>query len=281
MQTTADSKPLSNTIRAKMEQYRENLLAFGMQEPSKRKSSVWHWLFYKPITEQTAFVVNFKGTDSCIEVAYGYATTAFTKLAGAENDLNEWGVSDEHITIREKCVICNENDEKNAKHRIGDMYTRYFQTQKDDLLTSLKEKRKEFIQQIAQKLKPYGFKKKANTWSRFLDSEYYLMFNVQKSNFSDEYFFNIYIGKNGTNHYGDCYYTRIAPKDMYPMDWQTVSKSEFACFLDETAIPALETIINTPLNELGKIQSYWHGCYCDRKICDYCWMVKNIWETKV
>lgn len=280
MQMANDSKPLSVEIRAKMEQYRADLSAFGMQEPIKKESSVWHWLFYKPMTELTAFVVNLTGTDHHIAIMYGYASTAFTKMIGDENALVELGVRDEEITIREKIVICNEADEGAARDQIAQMYERYLRTPKDELLIKAKAKRKAFIQQIAVKLKLMGFRKKANTWTRTLEGDYYLMFNAQKSAFSDEYYFNVYIGKNGTNAYGDCYYTRVFPGDMCPLDWQALSKDEFEFFLNRTVIPALEQIIHTPLCELGKLPSIWSGCMCDRKKCESCWVEKNLWEAR-
>lgn len=278
MQIAIDSKPISSDIRARMEHYRNELLAFGMQEPSKRESSIWHWYFFRPMTDLTAFIINLTGKDEYIEVVYGYASTAFTCFAGYENALIESGVPDEDITIREKYIICDDCDEKSVRPLIADMYNRYSQTQKDDLLTFAKEKRKAFIQQIAVKLKPLGFKKKANTWTRALDGGYYLMFNAQKSSFSDEYYFNVYIGKNGTNEYGDCYYTRVAPQGMCPMDWQALTKEKIDFFLEETVLPALSKIISTPLNELGKITTYWLGCHCKRDKCESCWIEKNLWD---
>lgn len=271
---------LPNDIQTKMEQYRIELLAFDMREPTKWQSSSWHWLFYKPMTELTAFVVNLQGNGLYIEVTYGYASTAFTRMAGDENALLERGVLDEYITVREKAIICDETDEATTKNKIAKMYEAYLHTQKDDLLRFAKEKRKAFIQQIHSRLKPLGFKKKANTWTHALTDTYYLMFNAQKSAFSDEYYFNIYIGKNGTNEYGDCYYTRITPNGMYPSDWQTVDKEEFDFFLEKSVVPELKRIIATPLSELGKIASYWTGCLCNHQKCESCWMKKNIWEAK-
>lgn len=280
MQIAADPKPLASDIRAKMEHYRAELLAFGMLEPTKLKSSVWHWLFYKPMTELTAFVVNLTGTDQGIEVVYGYASTAFTRLAGDENTLIERGISDTDINIREKIRICDEADEETARGLIAQMYGRYPQTSKDDLLSHAKEKRKAFIQQIAVRLKPLGFKKKTNFWTRPLEGDYYLMFYAQKSAFSDEYYFNVYIGKTGTFEYGDCYDTRLAPPGMSPMDWQALSKEAFAFFLDNAVVPKLETIIRTPLGDLGKIPAYWSRCHCKRTKCEICWMEKNLWEAR-
>lgn len=144
----------------------------------------------------------------------------------------------------------------------------------------IKEKRKQFINQIAVKLKPLGFKKKATNWTKSLDTNYYVMFNAQKSAFADEYYFNIYIGKNGTDDYGDCYYTRIAPDSKYPLDWQTISKEDFDLFLDDTAVIVLQDIINTPLKILGKRENVWCGCTCNRKKCAECWVEKNLWEAQ-
>ena len=275
-----ESKPLPSDIHAKMERYRTELLAFDMSEPTKRQPSSCHWYFYKAMTDLTAFILNLQGNEFYVEVTYGYASTAFTRMAGDENALVEWGVSDEEITIREKVIICDEADETIARSKIAEMYTVYRYTQKDDLLLFAKEKRKAFIQQIQAKLKPFGFRKKANTWTRSLTETYYLMFNAQKSAFSDEYYFNLYIGKNGTNDYGDCYYTRIAPAGMFPMDWQALDKEEFDFFLDKSVIPELEKIIGTPLAELGQLSSYWTGCHCNRQKCESCWMQKNLWEAK-
>lgn len=267
-------------IRARMEQYRKELIAFEMKEPTKWDCVSCHWLFYKSMTDLTAFILNLRGSDTGIEITYGYASTAFTKFAGCENSLLERGVFDEHINIREKITICNEADETTAKVKIADMFFAFQHTNKDDLLLFTKEKRKAFIQQIQAKLKPLGFRKKANSWTYTIDDTFYLMFNAQKSDFSDEYYFNIYIGKNGTNDYGDCYYTRIAPKGMFPMDWQALSKEDFDSFLENEMIPKLKKIIDTPLKELGQISSYWNGCYCDHKKCERCWMKKNMWEVE-
>lgn len=278
MQKAIDSKPIESEMRVKMEKYCAELLAFGMQEPSKRESSVWHRNFFKPMTSLTAFIINLTGTDQYVEIVYGYASTAFTRFSGDENALIEWGVSDNDITIREKFIISDEIDEKKARSLITDIYKRYAQTEKDDLLRYAKEKRKAFIQQIAVMLKRLGFKKKANTWTRTLENEYYLMFNAQKSAFSDEYYFNVYMGKNGTNDYGDCYYTRVAPQGMCPMDWQALTKEQIDIFLKETVLPALEKIIDTPLSELGKQYPYWLRCDCKRTKCETCWMEKNKWD---
>lgn len=280
MQITENPRSISEEIREKMDHYREQLLAAGMVEPTRRRSSSWHWLFYKPTTSLTAFVVNLRGSDYCVEVVYGHASTAFTRMAGDENALVEGGVLDEQITLRETIIICDEADEASARAQIAEMYSKYRLTEKDELLNCAKEKRKEFLQQIAGKLKPLGFRKKANTWTKPLEAECYVMFNAQKSSFSDEYYFNIYISKNSINPYGGCYFTRVAPSGMSPMDWQALNREEFDFFLEHTVVPALEQIIHTPLQELGGLPWIWSGCACNRGKCDGCWVENNLWEAK-
>lgn len=280
MRMGEDSKQLSDVMKGKMEQYRKQLLDVGMMVPTKRAFSRGHWFFYKPVTALTDFIVNLRGNDDHIEVIYGYTSTAFMRMAGEENALLEWGVSDEDITIREKVIICSEADEKTAKAQIKEMYRRYATVEKDELLGYAKAKRKEFIQQITVRLKPLGFKKQANTWTRLLETDYYVMFNAQKSSFSDEYYFNVYIGKNGINNHEHCYRTRVAHDGMCLIDWQTLRKDEFDSFLEHTVVSALEQIVNTPLQELGKLQSVWSCCSCNRQKCERCWVERNLWESK-
>ncbi len=278
MAAEVNSVPID--IQEKMKQYRAALLAFGMREPTRWRSLPWHWCFYKPATELTAFVVNLRANEFYIEATYGYASTSFTQMAGDENSLLEMGVSDGEITLREKLLICDEPDEAAAKGRIAQMYSAYLHTPKDALLLCAKEKRKAFLQEIHERLKPLGFRKKGNTWFRALEDTYNLVFNAQKSAFSDEYYFNVYIGKGTTAVYGGCYDVRIGPKDMQPMDWQALTSEKFAFFLDKTVMPELEKILHTPLPQLGQLPSYWLGCHCNRRKCERCWMQKNLWEAR-
>lgn len=258
-----------------IQNYRRQLLAAGFRE-----AGVYEHRYYKVCTALTAFIVNLAETECGIEAVYGCASTAFTKMAGDENALIEWGVSSEDITIRERVTIRDEADEITAARQIQEMHNRYLHTEKDELLKLAREKRKAFIQQIAVKLKPLGFRKKDYRWARPLEGDYYTMFHAQKSAYSDQYYFNIYIGKNGTNDYGDCFYTRVAPEGMFPMDWQALSADEFEFFLSHTVVPALEQIIHTPLWDLGKLSSVWSHCSCDHKKCEVCWVQKNLWEAR-
>ncbi len=237
-------------------------------------------MFFKPTTESTAFIVNLRGQKDGIEVVYGYASIAFTRMAGDENALMDWGVDDDNITIREMVRIQTAADEESAKMLVRQMYERYHHTEKDALLDFVKEKRRAFVQEIAQRLKPLGFKKKASTWKLDLSDEFYLMFNLQKSTYADRYYFNLYIGKNGTDHYGDCFDTRLAPNQLFPTDWQVLPHEEWIAFLDHEVVPVLQRMIRTPLESHGREPSFWENCHCPRDKCENCWVEKNLWEAK-
>ncbi len=257
-----------------LERYRAELLSSGLQEAAL---SPFH--FYRPATELTAFVVNLKGSEYGITITYGYASTAFIRMKGSEDSLLRFGVSSEDVTLRQMYLLCDEAEESIARQQIQELYLRCQHTPKEELLALAKEKRKAFLGQIATALKPMGFRKKGNTWRRDLTQELYLMLNLQKSAFSDTYYYNVYIGKNGTLHYGDCYYDRVAPQGMCPMDWQALSPEEFARFLEGTLLPALREILDTPLEALGRRPHIQKSCSCQRNLCPNCWVEKNLWGT--
>lgn len=276
MQIAENPKPISEEIHSKLEAWRTRLLSAGFLEPSKHKSTCWHWYFYRPDTELTAFAVNLQGKDGWIEITYGYASTAFTRMAGDENALAFYGLSNTDITLRETFLICEEAEEAIASAHVSALQAKYRGTEKDALLAIAKEKRTSFIAQIASRLKPLGFRKKANTWTRALDP-FELVFNLQKSGYADEYYFNILFQPKDSRTHQRCYYTRISPGTM---DWQALSPAEMDFFLDRTLVPALQKFLETPLPELGRDPIIWKGCTCDRKHCPACWVKKNLWEAK-
>ncbi len=263
-----------------MKQYREKLLVNDFHEPKTQDLSLEKWCFFKQGTELTAFIVNLKEIGEGIEVVFGWASTAFTLMKGCENSLIENGIWNEYINIREKVIILH--DEKNtiANQRIKEMYDKYSTLEKDELLEIAKQKRKEFINKIGVRLKPLGFKKKGNAWNKFIDDEFYVMFDVQKSNFSDEYYFNVIVNTNNREFVGECFYGRVFPEELCPLDWQLFPGDKFMTFLDKEVVDLLVHIINTPLLELGKEKMIWEGCTCERDNCTVCWVEKNLWEIK-
>lgn len=276
MQIAENPKPIPADIRAKLESYRTRLLAAGFLEPTKHSSTCWHWYFYRPDTELTAFAVNLHGKDGWVEVTYGYASTTFSRMAGDENALAFYGLSNADITLREVYLICDEADETTAAAQISALRAKYRGTEKDALLAIAGEKRKAFIARIAARLKPLGFRKKANTWTKALE-QFELVFNLQKSAYADEYYYNIFFQPQDSRSHLRCYYTRVSPGTM---DWQALTAEEMDFFLDRTLVPALRRFLETPLTELGQDPQVWKGCTCSRRQCSTCWIRKNLWEAK-
>ena len=164
--------------------------------------------------------------------------------------LSPWDIHDDSYGDKDKDEMCIRDRERDTGILVKELYDRYKNLEKEALLRIVRIKRKKWIDKIAEKLKPLGFKKKANTWKRVLEDGYYLMFHAQTSSFSDEYYFNVYIGKENTDFYGDCYYNRIVTD--CPLDWQTIADDEMIKFLENDIVSQLMHIIDTPLYELGK-----------------------------
>lgn len=277
MEKENNKKTLVPQIENKMYEYRKLLLENNFLEPEIQELSYEKWYFYKQVTSLTAFAVNFKRTNDGIEVIYGYASTAFTLMKGDENSLKHLGLWD--INLRETLLLTPECDESEMFVRIKKMYDEYSHVEKDELLEFVKKKRKEFINKIAIRLKPLGFKKKGNTWKRTLEGEFYLMFEAQKSTYSDEYYFNVIINTDNREFARECFYNRVFPSKLCPLDWQLFPDNELISFLDNEVLSFLSHIINTPLVTLGKDRMIWEGCTCERDECDVCWVEKNLWEV--
>lgn len=276
MQISENPKPIPADIREKLENYRTQLLSAGFFEPTRHHSADWHWYFYRPDTDLTSFAVNLRGKDGWLEVTYGLASTAFTRMAGDENALGWYGLSDPDITLRENFLVCDDSDAETLAAQIAAFFSRYRGTEKDALLDLAREKRKAYIAQFAAALKPLGFKKKATTWTRPLDA-FELIFNLQKSAYADEYYYNIRFQPAGSRDYRRCHESRISPGTM---DWQALTAQELDFFLKRTLLPTLQKFLETPLPELGRDPKIWKCCHCDHSLCPRCWVEKNVWEAK-
>ncbi len=255
-----------------IQKYKDLLLSAGFSEAKKVELR-----FFRETNNYVAFIVDIVSNDG-IEIYYGFASTAFTRIKGAEADLINFGVNKDDITLRQKTTITTEEDEPRVAQVIYEYYQKYCSATKEELLMLASEKRKEFISIITRRLKALGFKKKNHTWTYALDGKHYVSFNAQKSAYSDGYYFNIYIGLFKTKDYGDCFYKRVSMEgDM--TDWQLVTEQDFTLWLNSVIETILLRVIRTPLDELGKEKDIWLGCLCNREKCESCWVKKNLWEA--
>lgn len=282
MQIADNPRPIAPDGLDRLLRWREQLLGAGFLEPTKLYSSSWHWLFFKPLTSLTAFIVNLKGDDDHAEVTYGCASTAFTRMANDADALTALGISDDEITLRACLSIRDADEEIRAARTIGQMYDRFRSVEKDELLALAGEKRKAFIHQLAVRLKPLGFRKKGNTWRREMPRGLTLAFHLQKSGYSDGYYFNVDLYRADIPGFGCCSH-RVSPEgcaeNNWRMDWQLISPEALAAFLDGRLLPHLRWLIETPYEALGAAPEVWSSCFCRRDRCESCWVQKNAWEA--
>lgn len=237
--------------------------------------------FYKLTTEKTAFILNIYHTDNQIRIVYGFTSTAFFAFGeGDRKYFEQFGTSDDDCTLRYAVEIYNDDDADAAMKQIDEFYYKYHNIEKDELLAIAKERRKEFILQIASLLKPLKFKKKGNTWTRSLAEDYYVEFNAQKSSFSDQYYFNISIAPVARKGPFGCYYTRIDAPGTNIFDWQLMPTDEMQTLLVNAIQKLILPILNTPLTELGQKSWLWKQCSCKLDSCENCWVAHNLWEAK-
>lgn len=265
-QSRIESKPYPQ-VSETYAKYRKRILSNDFMEATDVPGS-----FFRKVTEKTVFVVNLTDEDACITVVYGLAFIAFE-----QSWLLSHGVDDVYCQLRQLLVISAHEEEAAADQIISDYYQKYHSVEKDQLLALKKEKQTEFLNHFNDALKPLGFKKRGATWTRPLEQGYAVVFNAQKSAYSDQYYFNLQIKPMAGPDSIRCYDTRVVMygRDLY--NWQLMSQKQIQNLLDYTLEQKILPIIHMPLEDLGKKDYICKSCLCDRKICVHCWVQHNLW----
>ena len=261
------------------------------------ENRLWKWKFFKVTSEDVAFAINLEPHDNYIEIYYGYASTAFTKMTNCENALNEYGVGSDTINIRSMIKFKCRDDEAIIYNKIKNFYDEYNSLTKNELLELAKEKRKEFISKVNSKLKSIGMKKKSSTWTISLNNEYKLSLIMDKTRFCDCYDFYYAIHNIEENiPMKRCHSSYIAyeyKNQRCHLNYQCYSEEELENFLnfivDGNLLPIIKTnesnlkdlIIKLnqsrkprllmPTNEEIK---FYDGFVCDLNDCTTCYKNK-------
>lgn len=269
-------------------QFREMLLEHGFEEASQRS-----FYFWKILTDKTAFIINLKALSAGVGVVYGVISTAIFWTEADWDFFKTRGRDDGDCNLRYYLEIHSANDEAAARDVIGRLYTEYLHMDKDMLLAVVKERRKQFIQQITNVLKPLGFRKKGNQWRKPLSENILLQFWADKSSYSDLYYFEVSIYSLVASPVGfGCYFERIDTRGteifdwknyaqpQHQFDWQLQSTDDLLEIVHRTYEEKLRPFIENDLLEMGKQRFVWKGCMCDRKRCAECWVEKNYRESR-
>ena len=190
--------------------------------------------FYRILNDKVAFIVNLRDKGDFIEATYGFTTIV---------DLNyfkECGEDNDNIKLRCQKRIINDSDELNLRTEIEKVYNLYKNISKEDLLKLKKEKQKEFINKINNKLKPLGFKKKNTKWNKLLDNNFTLEIFIYKSQWSDVYYFDVSLYDPDGKDYS---YNRINTNGRGTYNWQVLTDEEINNLIDYIIDNAVEPII--------------------------------------
>ncbi len=273
MMKMTNDRPHPEATRAQLAAYRERLIAVGFSEAAAASGR-----FYRADTEWTAFAVNLTGDAFGVDVVYGYASTAFTRMAGDETSLAQYGCSE--INLCKRVRIAHGEDPSHAENAVRALYAAHRGVDKDALLSLVKEKRRAFIQTIAAQLKPLGFRKVRSTWTYTRSDGHQVLFTLQKSMYADRYYFNVDIRPAGAVYPRICADFRVLLADEECLPWQELGEAAMTSFLAEELLPALRHLAFTPLDELGRDPFLWENCCCDRTRCETCWVERNVWEAR-
>ncbi len=216
--------------------YRQSLIENGFTEASANANH-----FFKALMPDVAFVVNLSHNDAwgCCTVTYGCASTAFTKMANNRSALTTYGVNSSEITIRDYCVIAEGESTAQIENEIRNMYIRFAKTDKDTLLQAASDLRKTFISKFSVPLKPLGLRKKGNVWALPSGRR---IFDIQKSMYSDRYYFNLYADLKCPNVYPGAK-RLIIPGYAEPYDWQLLSEKVLDDFIENCVVKSIVQLL--------------------------------------
>lgn len=218
-----------------MEKYVSELLSRGFCRAKEKPCR-----FYKFTGDYIAFVVNLKNGEFYPSVFYGYALI-WRNEEIFENFLRE-GDDGSFCKLRGEADLSCEAEEAAAREKVGALYEKYKNAEREEIISAAKEKNKEFIGIIAKILKPLGFKKTRTKWHYELNEKLTLLFEAQKSQFADEYYFNIIIFPKD-DPFGYLHYERASMSGRDTLDWQLTSREEAEKFFRGVAENMLKPII--------------------------------------
>ena len=219
----------------KYEGYVAELLAHGFSAAKEKP-----YRFYKFTGDYIAFIVNLKEGEFSPSVFYGYALI-WRSEDTMESFLRE-GDDGFYCKLRGEADLSCGAEEAEARDAITSLYEKYKSAAREEIIAAAKEKNKEFIGIIAKILKPLGFKKTGTKWRYELCENRTLWFQAQKSQFADEYYFNVIISPKD-DFYDYLHYERADLKGSYTLDWQMISADEAERFFRDIAENKLIPII--------------------------------------
>ena len=110
-----------------------------------------------------------------------------------EKWFSDHGSDDTVCHLRNILYVHDGQTEADARETISLFYSRYRDCSKEEILALKKEKQKALLAHYSRALKPLGFRKERARWTKNLDNGAVLIFEAQKSMYSDQYYFNVIV----------------------------------------------------------------------------------------
>jgi hypothetical protein len=261
-----EEEELTNRHTDRMLRYRDTLLNSGMRE------AAWNpFHFYRYTSENTAFTINLKDLGTHIQAVYG-----FTTVIDGEH-FAHWSERDDDIKLRH-------SDETEVARAVQAVFEPYKDTAKDDILALKKERQKAFLSKIHARLKPLGFTKKASKWTKKLGADLALVFEAQKSAYSDVFYFNVFVSPAAVSH-PVCFVARVNAGGVYPhregtVNWQLLSEEDFSTFMDNAIRNVISPILRYAESPAEHEREIRDGCTCDRRKCEVCRLEEALWREQ-
>ncbi len=205
--------------------------------------------FCKETSDHTALIVNLKdvGDESDEAVYIVYGVTAIGASDDIEAFFRAWGEADDDIKLRHGTVVTPDNQAEIAE-TIRTAFAAYAPLDATAVRATAKEKQKVFLNRIHAVLKPIGYRRKGNTWTKALPNDRFLEFNAQKSAYSDQFYFNYSHYRSGDNRYLPPHGTRRLARidgegrtvDIF--DWQLLSDAAIDALIVRAAVGVLSAL---------------------------------------
>lgn len=224
--------------------------------------------FWEKTPDGFAYVLNLIPRDEGLMLEAGFV------FPGDWEFLASLGESNTSIRLRVIRRVATEEELLSALAEADALRDAWFDQPCEEVKRHIAEQQKAFLQRITAQLKPLGFRKKAANWTYQRGDGYEVVWNAQKSAYSDGYYFNLYLHRVGMRELYGCIDTR-------PMggllDWQTVPGEEFDARLSAVIDERIRPLMTLPLAEIARQpERFGRPHVCEPRRCADCWYPKKV-----
>lgn len=219
--------------------------------------------FWEKAPHGFAYVLNLLPQEDALLIEAGF-------LFPADWDfIASIGERDTGIRLRVIRRVRTEEELHAAMAEVEALRNTWFNATREELKAHIAALQKAFLQRITAQLKPLGFRKKAANWTYQRGDGYEVVWNAQKSLYSDGYYFNLYLHRVGMRELYGCIDTRPMGKLL---DWQTVPGEVFDAQLAAVIERSIRPLMTLPLAEIAQNPPlFGKPDLCTPRRCADCW----------